>query len=133
MMYTLFVLCLLGAAVAQQPEPCVSPSQWEGRMFDRSEKEQSTLEGTISYDSIYHRIRVIEDIHTSDDDMILDVLTLYDAHIQFVYDLKHRNCSRYEIQAPWEDFGISPNATFYGQAYIGTSGIEGGGILVTMW
>ena len=132
-MYTLFVLCLFGVALAHQPKPCTSPQQWEGRVFDINEKQKVTLQGIISYDATYHRTRVIEDIQTSHDDIVLDVLELHDAKLQFIYNLKYQNCSRLPIEHPWKDYGIPENATSYGEAYIGTSSIPGAGVLVTLW
>lgn len=132
-MYRLVILCLFSIALAQQPKPCVSPQQWEGRIFDSNEKEQTTIRGTVSYDAVYHRTRVTEDIATSDDDVVLDILTLYDSGLEFVYDVIKHTCTRFEIQTPWQDYGIAENATSYGQAYIGTSAYPNAGVLVTMW
>ncbi|CAF2488201.1 unnamed protein product [Rotaria sp. Silwood2] len=132
-MFTIFLLCLIGVAVAQQPTPCTSPSQWEGRIFDSNEKQKTTLRGRISYDSAYHRVRVVETIDASSQEMAFDVLTLYDAKIEFVYDLKSQQCTRREVTQPWRDFGILPDARSYGEAYIGSSALPETGLLITIW
>ncbi|UJR37490.1 hypothetical protein I4U23_030193 [Adineta vaga] len=82
-MLTIVILCLIGITVAQQPRPCVSPSQWEGRIFD-----------------------IIEDIELSDDEFVYDVLTLYDSGLQFIYDLKSHSCTRTPVTYPWRDYAI---------------------------
>ncbi len=132
-MFTVLLLCLVGIAVAQQPLPCTSPPQWEGRLFDSNEQRHITLQGRISYDSVYHRARIVENIEASGEELALDVLTLYDAKIQFVYDLKSQNCTRRAITEPWRDFGILPDDRSYGEAYIGSSAFPGGGLLITIW
>jgi hypothetical protein len=132
-MFTILLLCLVGIAVAQQPKPCTSPPQWEGRIFDSNEQRKISLQGRVSYDSVYHRVRAIENIEGSGEDIALDVLTLYDAKLQFVYDLKYRNCTRLTVTEPWLDFGILPDAVSRGEAYLGSSALPGGGLLVTMW
>ncbi|CAF1073955.1 unnamed protein product [Rotaria sordida] len=132
-MFTILLLCLVGIAVAQQPRPCTSPSQWEGRIFDSNEKQKATLRGRTSYDSTYHRIRIVETIDVGSEEIAVDVLALYDANIEFVYDLKSHNCTRREIIQPWRDFGILPDARSYGEAYIGSSARPDTGLLITIW
>jgi len=132
-MFTIFLLCLIGIAVAQQPKPCTTPPQWEGGIFDRNEQRKISLGGRVSYDSVYHRIRIAEEIEGSGEDTALDILTLFDAKIQFVYNLRYRNCSRITITEPWQDFGILPDAVPQGEVYLGSSASSGGGLLVTMW
>jgi hypothetical protein len=51
-MYTILLLCLVDIAAAQQPRPCTSPPQWEGRRFDSNEQRKATLRGRVSYDSV---------------------------------------------------------------------------------
>jgi len=61
-MLAILLLCLVSIAVAQPPQPCTTPPQWEGRLFDTNEKQRSTVRGRVSYDSNYHCIRILEDI-----------------------------------------------------------------------
>ncbi len=132
-MFAIVLFCLVGITVAQQPRPCTSPPQWEGRIYDTNEKQKGTLGGKISYDSVYHRVRVIEEIKIGSEESTYDILTLADAGIQFVYDLKARNCKRIESTQPWRDFGILPDAQSYGEAYVGSSAFPGAGLLITIW
>lgn len=132
-MFTILLLSLISIAVAQQPRPCISPPQWEGRLLDSNEQQRATLQGRLSYDATYHRVRVVEDIRVGDEDLAFDVLTLFDAKIEFLYNLKYNNCSRRTVNEPWQDFGIPADAQSVGEAYLGSSGIPSGGLLVTMW
>ena len=132
-MFAFLLLCLVGITVAQQPRPCTSPPQWEGRIFDSNEQQKASLRGRLSYDSVYHRIRIVENIDIAGEDIAFDVLSLYDAKIEFTYNLRFGNCTRRIINDPWRDFGILPDAQSLGEAYIGTSGLPSGGLLITMW
>ena len=132
-MFAILLFCLIATTVAQQPQPCTSPPQWEGRIFDSNEKQRATVQGRVSYDATYHRIRTIEDVHVGDEDLAFDILTLYDAKVEFLYDLKYQNCSRRTVTEPWEDFGILSDAQSLGEAYLGSSAVPNGGLLVTMW
>lgn len=132
-MFTILLLCLIGMTVAQTPRPCTSPPQWEGRLMDSNEQQRASLQGKVSYDATYHRVRVIEDIHVGEEDLAFDVLTLYDARVEFLYNLKYGNCSRRTVNEPWADFGIPVDAQSLGEAYLGSSAIPNGGLLVTMW
>lgn len=132
-MLTVVLVCLIGLVAAQQPRPCTTPPQWEGRIFDSNEKQQGSVRGKISYDSTYRRVRVIEDIEIGSDEYFFDVLTLADAGVEFIYDLKARNCTRRPFTGPWRDFGIAPDARSYGEAYIGSSALPDTGLLITIW
>jgi hypothetical protein len=132
-MFVILLLCLVSFAVAQPPRPCTSPPQWEGRIFDSDEQRKATLRGRVSYDSVYHRVRVVESIDAAGEEAAFDVLTLYDAKIEFIYNLRFNNCTRRIIDEPWHDFGILPDAQSLGEAYLGTSALPSSGLLVTIW
>jgi hypothetical protein len=132
-MYTVLLVCLLGMAVAQQPRPCTTPPQWEANIFDSNQQQKFAVRGRFSYDSTYHRERLIEEIIDPTQESFYDVIALFDAQIEFIYDFKTRNCTRRPLTRPWRDFGIRSDATSYGEAYIGTSALPGLGLLVTMW
>lgn len=132
-MFKFLIFCLVGTVVSQVPRPCTSPPQWEGRIFDSNEKQGASLRGRISYDSLYHRVRIVETIDQSSQETAYDILDLYDVKIQFVYNLKTQQCTRRELTDPWRDFGIQPDARSYGEAYIGSSALSGTGLLITIW
>jgi hypothetical protein len=110
-----------------------SPPQWEGRIFDSNEQRKATLRGRVSYDSVYHRVRIVESIDDAGEEAAFDVLTLADAKIEFIYNLRFNNCTRRVVNDPWRDFGILPDAQPLGEAYLGTSALPSGGLLITIW
>jgi hypothetical protein len=132
-MFAALLLCLVGITVAQQPVPCTSPPQWEGRIFDSNEQQGFTVEGRLSYDSNYHRERLADEVDEGTVSDFYDTLALFDLKVEFVYNFRARNCTRRPITRPWRDFGIRANDTSYGEAYIGSSAVPGAGILVTIW
>lgn len=132
-MFSLVVLCLVGVALAQRPQPCTSPPQWEAQISDYNEEERFGLQGKLSYDSVYRRERLVEEVEEGTDREFYDRLALFQSQIEFVYNFKTRNCTRQPITRAWRDFGIQPDATSYGEAYIGSSVFPGTGLLVTIW
>ena len=75
-MFAVLLLCLVGIAVAQVPQPCITPPSWEGRIFDSNEQRHVSLFGRISYDAVYHRTRLIETIEAGSEELIL-MFSLY--------------------------------------------------------
>jgi len=132
-MFAVLALCLISVAVAQRPHPCSTPPQWEGRIFDINEQQKFAVEGRLSYDATYRRERLVEEIEEGTQDDFYDTIALFDSRVEFVYNFKARNCTRREIQRPWRDFGIRPTDESYGEAYVGSSGAPGAGVLVTIW
>ena len=132
-MFAVLLLCLVGLTLAQRPQPCITPAQWEGRIFDTNEEQHYLVRGRFTYDAISHRERLIDDFDQGGDDDYYDTIALFDLKIEFVYDFEARNCTRRPLTRPWRDFGIRGNDTSYGEAYVGSSAVPGAGILVTLW
>lgn len=132
-MYTILVLCLLGFVAAQVPQPCVTPQQWEANVFETNEQQRVLVRARLSYDAVYHRERVIEEVDVGRQDTVYEIIALYESQIEYIYDFKARNCTRRPLTRPWRDFGIRPNARFVGEAYVGSSAVPAASILVTLW
>ena len=132
-MIAILLLCLVGIAVAQQPVPCTTPPQWEGRIYDTDVLRDWAIQGRLSYDATYHRERLIDEVEAGTQDDFYDTVALFDLQVEFSYNFRARNCTRRPITRPWRDFGIRANATSYGEAYVGSSAVPGAGILVTLW
>ena len=132
-MFAVLALCLVAIAAAQRPQPCITPPQWEARIFDSNEQQGFTVEGRLSYDATYRRERLVDEIDEGTTANYFDTVALFDLQTEFVYNFRFRNCSRRTITRPWRDFGIRANDTSYGEAYIGASAVPGGNILVTIW
>ena len=132
-MLAVLVLCLVAFAAAQQPLPCSTPPQWEGRIFDINEQQKFAVEGKLSYDSTYHRERLIDEVDEGTQEDYYDTISLFDLKVEFSYNFKARNCSRREITRPWRDFGIRSTDRSFGEAFIGSSAFPGSGVLATIW
>jgi hypothetical protein len=132
-MLAVFLLCLVGIAVAQRPQPCITPPQWEARIVDTNEEQRFAMRGRLSYDAVYHRERLIDEVDEGAVADYYDTVSLFDSQVEFVYNFRARNCTRRPITRAWRDFGIRANDTSYGEAYIGTSAVPGAGLLVTIW
>jgi len=132
-MFAVLVLCLVGIAVAQRPQPCATPPEWESRVFDVNEERAFELIGRFSYDSTYHRERFLDDAVEGGQEEIFDTIALFDLQTEFLYNVRARNCSRRQLTRPWRDFGIRPTDQSFGEAYVGTSSFPGAGVLVTIW
>jgi hypothetical protein len=132
-MNAILVLFLLGFAAAQVPVPCVTPPQWEGRLFEVNEQQQYMVRGRLSYDSLYHRERFVDEVDAGGQESFYDTIALFDAQVEYVYDFRARNCTRRPLNRPWRDFGVRPNSTSFGEGYVGTSAVPGAGILVSLW
>jgi hypothetical protein len=132
-MFVVLSLCLISIAIAQKPTPCTSPPQWEGRIYDSNEQQNFLVRGRFTYDSVYHRERLIEDVEEGSQENFYDTIALFDGRIEFVYDLRAHNCSRRQITRPWPNFAIPADARSYGEAYLGSSAFPDTGLLVTVW
>lgn len=133
-MLAIFLLCIVGFAIAQQPKPCVTPLQWEGGLFDYGEKVNFAVRGRLSYDGVYHRERLIEIVDVGGQpEQAYDVIALFDLQTEYVYNFRARNCTRRTLTRPWREFGIPSNASSYGEAYVGSSALPSAGLLVTRW
>ena len=125
--------CLVGVGLGQVPRPCVSPPQWEARIFSYNEGQSFMVTARLTYDSVYQRVRILEDIQVGRDESFFEVIRLFQGKLEFTIDLKTRNCSRTTLSRPWRDIGIFPDATSFGEAYVGSSASPGDGLLVTIW
>ncbi|CAF1387882.1 unnamed protein product [Adineta steineri] len=132
-MFAVLAFCLVAFVAAQTPRPCTTPPQWEANIFDHNQQQKFTVRGRLSYDAAYRRERMVEEVIIGSTDDAFDVIALFDSNTEYVYDFKNHNCSRRKIDRRWRDFGIRPDATSFGEAYIGSSAAPGLGLLVTLW
>ena len=55
----------------------------------------------ISYDSVYKRERIIEEFRLGQEDDYFDVIRLFNQKIEYVFNLKARNCTKQAITRDW--------------------------------
>ncbi|CAF0783285.1 unnamed protein product [Adineta ricciae] len=132
-MFAILVLCFVALTAAQQPKPCTTPPQWEANIFDYNQQQKFMVRGRLSYDAVYRRERIIEEVNFGSQGDAFDVVALFDSQTEYIYDFKARNCTRRRIERPWRDFGIPQDARSFGESYIGSSAAPGLGLLVTLW
>jgi hypothetical protein len=87
-MFAVLVFCLIGTAVAQRPVPCTTPPQWEASIYDTNEQQRFGLEGRLTYDAIYHRERIIDEVQEGTEDEYFDNIALFDLKVEFSYNFK---------------------------------------------
>ena len=131
--FAAIVLSFSSIAVGQVPRPCVSPPQWEARIFSYNEGQKFLVTARLTYDSIYQRVRILEDIQVGKDESFYEVIRLFQGKLEFTINLKTGNCSRTTLNRPWRDIGVLPDAKNYGEAYVGSSVSIDDGLLVTIW
>ena len=132
-MFAALILCLVGIAVAQLPTPCISPKEWEGRVFDFNEERRFAVGGKLSYDSVNHRERLVDEVDEGSQEAFYETIALFNSKIEFIFNFKTRTCTRRELTRAWRDFGIRPTDRSYGEAYIGSAVTPDTGVLVTIW
>ena len=103
--------------------------RYEG--FDTVKKDY--IRAHITYDAIYQRERVIEEYVLGSDDEYFDVLYLHQQNIEYVFNLKTRNCTTRPRTRPWINFGVPQNATSYGESYLGSDAVPNANVLTTLW
>jgi len=112
-------LAVIGIAYAQQPTPCETPKQWQGKFIRRDEKMNYTRYADISYDDTNRRVREVEYIDDTQGKFFYDVLYLHNINKEYRIDLKSRKCNVSTITRPFRPFGIPPMAKYVGTANIG--------------
>ncbi|CAF0898910.1 unnamed protein product [Brachionus calyciflorus] len=130
----LFSLVLtISSVFGQKPVPCTSPPQWEARVFSYDPFQKDTIMARITYDAIYKRERIVEEVKLGDQDDFYDVLYLHNQQIEYRFNFKTKECTKQAITRPWRDFGIPANATSNGESYIGSSAVPNANVLLTLW
>jgi len=132
-MFAVLVLCLIGFVAAQQPVPCTTPQQWEANIFEINEQQRFMVRARLSYDAVYLRERIVEEVDVGREDDFYEIIALFQTQTEYLYNFRARNCTRRPITRPWRNFGIRANSTSFGEAYVGTSALPSSGVLVTLW
>ena len=133
MLSTIIVLCFIGIVVGQVPRPCTTYSQWEGHVHSTNPKLEADLRIEFSYDSVYQRTRLLQRAKVGQTETYYDIITLYAAKLIYYVNMLTGECSHYNYDQPWHDFGVQPDAKSLGTAYVGSSNIPSAGLFVTVW
>jgi len=126
-------LCAVAAVNAQHHRHCAAPSEFEAHVFQMDPKETFFRRGHFAYDSRQERTSMFEEIRNGTDDEAFHVISLFREHKAFRYNLKTKTCSVEAIHHRFHRIEIPMNATFEGEAIIGTNAFNNAGLLTTHW
>ncbi|XP_033127892.1 mammalian ependymin-related protein 1-like isoform X3 [Anneissia japonica] len=131
----LFLVLTVVTVRSQVPKPCVAPSAMEARIVERNMEREYEVRAKMSYDARNLRKRYVDEVFINGDKRdYYDVLYLHNVGKEYRYNLKTKTCEVRAIsQNRFYPIGIPNNATFYGEANIGTKGFPGEGVLVQEW
>jgi len=125
-------LCVV-AVVAQHPRHCRAPSEFEAHAFTMDPKEQFFRRGHFAYDSRNERTSMFEEVVNGTDDEYFHVIQLFRERRTFRFNLKTKTCTVEELRHRFHRIEIPHNATFVGDAIIGTNAFDNAGLLTTHW
>jgi len=117
-----------------KPEPCYAPPQWNSKFSESNQKKNYYIRASsYSYDAIFQRERIIDEIYANDTKEAHDILYLHKQQLKYKLNLKTRECTIEPIARPWRDIHIPYNAQSLGQSYIGSGQLYGAGLLTNEW
>ncbi|XP_063063741.1 uncharacterized protein LOC134456292 [Engraulis encrasicolus] len=129
---TAALFCLASqAAAAQEPKPCLSPSQYMGSLtyiMKLGELQLPLYKCDYNYDAIKERLQMKM---FRGDEFLHEDLFLF--HERVHYSWRGDRCSKEAIESHFEFMRVPENATFLSQVVLGTSSIAGHGLVVNNW
>ncbi|CAH1261900.1 EPDR1 [Branchiostoma lanceolatum] len=134
-MKSLLILVCVAVAYSQVLEPCSPPPLWEARISRLNAARGFSERARLSYDATNRRVRGVAEVNIHEDKEYFDVLRLYNTEpgTEYRLNMKTKECEKRELTDVWRPFGVPPNSTFLGEDYIGTGGLPGAGVLVSLW
>ncbi|KAL5008675.1 hypothetical protein ScPMuIL_014256 [Solemya velum] len=122
-MTPLLLLCLcVTVALAQVPTPCMTPAQWQGRVFTVDREKMFGRYGMAFYDATNTRVRIVEEVKEGSSDNFYDKLDLFNIQRRYVVNLKTRVCNTTSLTRPFRPFAVPFDARFETQANLGVIG-----------
>jgi hypothetical protein len=76
---------------------------------------------------------LIEEYTLGTESAAYDILYLRNQKLQYVFNMITKECQKVSVDMPWTPIGISKNATFLGESYMGSSAVPNASVLVTLW
>merc|ERR1712154_159885 len=118
-MFAVVLCALVAVAAAQQPKPCQTPPQWQGKFERRADKFNATQYAEITYDETNKRVREIEKLIEGSNKTAYDILYLHNVNEEYRIDLKTKNCTKHPLSRPFIPFGMPDGAHYVGAANVG--------------
>jgi hypothetical protein len=95
------VLLVLSISYAIAQKPCVTPVQWEGRIYESDDNRGFRSAGNFSYDSTGKQTRFIDEVRDGRFEDVFDVLRLWNQKIEYRFDLRRKFCTKNPLNEPW--------------------------------
>jgi len=127
------LLATVAAVSAQHARHCQAPAEFEAHIFQMDPKESFFRRGHFAYDSREERTSMFEEVRNGTDDEAFHVIALHREHRLFRYNLKTKTCTSEPLNHRFHRIEIPRNATFDGEAIIGTNAFNNAGLLSTFW
>ncbi|XP_037531045.1 ependymin-like [Nematolebias whitei] len=125
------LVCLVVGCLAQIHHPCSSPTLMTGSFLLASQKGLQTVYANYTYDAVGERIRLQEVGDYNNETFQFDAILLYKQGIMYKLNYKNSTCSKAYLDTHFHPLMIPKNASFRGQAVLGSS--IGQGVLVNTW
>jgi len=135
MKYAVAAVLLLGAVavMAQHERHCEAPAEFEAHAFQADPKEQFFRRGHFAYDSRGERTSLYEEVRNGTDDEFFHTIHLFRERVTFRYNLKTKVCTKEALHMRFHRIEIPRNASFVGDAIIGTNAFINSGLATTHW
>jgi hypothetical protein len=129
------VLVVACAAVvyAQHPRHCVAPFEFEAHAFQLAPKEEFFRRGHFAYDAREERTSLFEEVQNGTDQEFFHTIELFRERKAFRFNLKTKTCTVAELKHRFHRIEVPHNASFVGEAIIGTNAFENSGLLTNHW
>ncbi|KAF6730859.1 Ependymin-2 [Oryzias melastigma] len=121
------------SCLAQRPEPCSSPPLLSGGLSISTQAQELAAFAKYSYDGLGKRIRLTEFGSYGNTTFQLDVLLLFKQGFMYKINNKDRTCFKKHLMEDFHPLAIPNDASLVGQAVLGSSSVQGEGILVNTW
>lgn len=111
------------ASEAVLVQPCLSPSQWEGRTVEYDHSTGINTRAAVSYDALNQQIRVLEQKtgHTPCK-KFYEYIYLYKSGVFFQIEQVTKKCAKIPLTEAWDPYDIPLNSTYEDQYFIGGPG-----------
>jgi len=132
----IFALTLLLAlvAVVKAQHPCDAPREFESRVFRVDHEKKFEARGRLSYDFANERTAHVDEVDPKKKDReFFHEIILFHEKTRYLINIKKKDCKKEAITFPFRRFGVPVNATFVGEAEIGSDALSKAGVLTTLW
>ncbi|XP_076826261.1 ependymin-2 [Brachyhypopomus gauderio] len=129
----LYICSCLAENLWAQPRPCVSPPRITGGISTTTKDGAKTSSGVFTYDSRDQLVRFRNFELQHNTTHYTDLLMNFKQ--KFIIEIDHisQTCRKRALDTPFHPMQVPPTSVFLGQAFMGTTSIPAGGLLVNNW